>query len=183
LGDLRQVATGLVVVDAHAAAARAFRTILEERPYDHDALVGLANSFYLADQPDSLLKVAEKLVELYPNRTQLLAFLAHAHRETGNTKAALAVLERRDAMKVEVADLDVDFDEETNALTVRGRLQNRGLTPGRPIELRFELLDREGQIVTTETVSKPAPAKDSSVDFELKAQASEGVVGFRYSIL
>lgn len=183
LSDLRQVASGLSAVNEHAAAARAFRMILEEQPYDYDALVRLANSFYLADQPDSLLKVAEKLVELYPNRSQLLAFLAHAHREAGNTRAALAVLEERDRMKVEVADLTVEFNEETNALTVRGRLENRSLAPGTPIELRFELLDSEGQIVATETVSKPAPSKDSTVDFEVKAQASDRIAGFRYSIL
>ena len=183
LDDLRQVGSGLLTLGDYAAAAATFRLLLEERPYDYDALVNLANSFYLADQADSLLPVAKKLVELYPNQGNPMAYLAHAHRELGDTRTALKVLEEREAMKIEVQDLDVRFDAQANSLTVTGRIQNRSLAPGTPVELRLELLDHEGQIIATEEISKPAPAKESSVSFEATLQTSDQVAGFRYSIL
>lgn len=183
LDDLRQVGGGLLTLGDYAAAARTYRFVLEERPYDYDALLRLANSFYLADQADSLLSVAQTLVERYPNQANTMAFLAHAHRELGDTKAALRVLEAREALKIEVVDLDARFDAQTNALTVSGRIQNRALTPGTPVRLRLELLDHEGQIVATEEISKPARATESSVDFEATFETSEQIAGFRYSIL
>lgn len=180
--DLRQVGAGLMTLGEYASATRVFRQVLEARPYDHDALVNLANIFYLADQPDSLLPVAKKLVELYPNQTNHMAFLAHAYREKGETRQALAVIEERERMAVEVADLSVTFDEQANAVTVRGLLHNRKLAAGTPVEIRFELLDPQGQIVATEAVSQTAPEKDATVNFSVKVQASGKVAGFRYSI-
>ncbi|MGH7545822.1 MAG: tetratricopeptide repeat protein, partial [Gemmatimonadota bacterium] len=136
--DLRLVGSGLLTLGDYAAAAATFGLLLEERPYDYDALVNLANSYYLADQPDSLLPVAKKLVELYPNQGNPMAYLAHAHRELGDTRMALKVLEEREAMKVEVQDLDARFDAQANSLTVTGRIQNRSLAPGTPVGLRLE---------------------------------------------
>lgn len=158
-------------------AAKAFRRVLAVRPYDHEALLSLANTLYLAERADSLLSVAEELVKRYPNNTNHLAFLAWAYRETGATRKALEVIEQRDQLGFEVDDLELAY----KTFTLTGRIRNLKLKAGALAAIRFEFLDEKGQIVATQEVSKPLPEPEATTDFEIRFQVAGSVAGFRYS--
>ncbi len=179
--DLLAIGTGLLNLGNYTAAARALRQVLDTRPYDHDAWLNLANNFFLAEMPDSLLPVAQKLTELYPNHTNNLAFLAHAYRETGSPQKALEVIQRREAIPFEIDDLDYEIDSKESSVVLKGRIRNLKLQPGTPIAVRFEFLDKSGQIVASQEVSQPAPDKERDVPFEVSLRATGNVAGFRYS--
>jgi tetratricopeptide (TPR) repeat protein len=179
--DLARVGAGLLTAERYDAAARIFRRLLEERPYDHDALMNLAKAFYLAEMPDSLVPVAERMAELYPNEGNGLAFLAYAYRETGATQKALEVLQKREALPFEVQDVKISLEADGKLLIIRGLIENKRLEPGSPVRLRFDFLDRDGRIVTTEQVSATAPPKEGTVSFQLSVEVHPSLAGFRYA--
>lgn len=179
--DAFQVGAGLLRLRDLTGAAQAFRRVLNVRPYDHEALLNLANAFYLAEKGDSLLPVAQELVTRYPNNSNYLAFLAWSYRETGAPQKALEVIERREQLPFEVDDLDLAFHEQDNSFTLSGRIRNLKLNPGAPVAVRFEFLDEKGQIVATQEISQPAPEQGATTDFEIRFQAAGSVAGFRYA--
>jgi len=176
--EYHQMGIGLYQLDRLAEAAIAFRKALELEPYRPQSLELLAHSLYAAERFDTLVKVAEQLVDRYPYNLDNLLLLAHAYRETGQPEQALAALERREALPFQLVQL--------NAVggAAFGQIENLKLGPGTPIEIEFTFYDDDGNVVGSGHLSVSAPTQAEQAPFRVAPEeAAFGVSGVTYRVL
>jgi tetratricopeptide (TPR) repeat protein len=161
-----------------AEAAIAYTRALELEPYRVNSLEQLARAYFSAQNHDSLAVVAQVLVERYPLNLDNLALLANAYRELEQFDDALAVLERREALDVQVTDLELEGEE--GVYTVYGYLQNLKTEPDVEVELQFDFYDDAGEIVATEAVTVLTPAQDGQTEFSVSTESVALISGFAY---
>jgi tetratricopeptide (TPR) repeat protein len=118
---------GLYELSAYGEAVAAFNQALDLEPYRPQSLEYLCHSLYQAERYDTLLVVAQKLVERYPANADFLALLAHAWRGNDDSQRALEVLQLREALPFQLAQVILQGG------AVFGELQNLGLEPGASI--------------------------------------------------
>ncbi len=169
---------GLYQLDRLVDAAIAFRKALELEPYRPQSLELLAHSLYAAERFDTLVTVAEQLVDRYPYNLDNLLLLAHACRETGAPERALEALQRREALPLQLAQLD------TEGGAAFGQIQNLKLEPGTPIEIEFTFYDDDGNVVGSGHLSVSAPAQGEQAPFRVTPEeAVLGVSGVVYRVV
>lgn len=180
--DYHNIGLGLLQIGGYDGATIAFQKALDIQPYRMNSLEQLARVVFTAQRYDSLAVVAKTLVDRYPMSLDNLALLANAYRETEAVDSALAMLQRREALPAELANLDLGMKE--GAFILSGDLVNLKLAQDTPVELQFDFYNDSGELVSSETVTVAAPAENSSVSFEVTTGSTGGdVTGFTYKPL
>ena len=134
-----------------------------------------------------MLPVARKLVDVDPNNPDNWQLLAIAHE--GLSKKAASPKERRahmDSVRTSLAtsnNLPVrvsfsQFERSDSTHTLAGTVENVS-GKNKDYTLKFEFLDRQGNVVTTQETQVSVPAKGKK-DFSLKV-TQDGVAAFRYA--
>ena len=178
--DYFNLGVGLARLGHNEEALEAFKQTLEYEPYNHDALEQLALALFQAQRYDSLVVVAQKLIERYPLDLNNMALLANAHRELDQRDEALAVLEQRDSLEVEVTELELEQAEEGGEYTLSGELHNVKAAPNTPVQLVFDFYDDSGEVVASESVTVETPAQGERTEFSVSTESSMLISGFAY---
>ncbi|MEE8550907.1 MAG: hypothetical protein V3T08_06585 [Gemmatimonadota bacterium] len=178
--DYQNIGAGLTRSGKDAEATVAFGKALQLEPYRTNSLESLAMGLYGLQNWDSLAVVARTLVERYPLNLNNLALLANAYRELEQSEKALEVLERREALALEVLSLETLADEGSFSLS--GVLHNYKLDPGVAVELQFDFYDDTGELVATTRVTVDTPPQGAEASFEVVADAEVAPSGFSYRL-
>jgi tetratricopeptide (TPR) repeat protein len=170
---------GLYELDIYTEAVVAFRKALDLEPYRAQSLEFLGHSLYQAERFDTLLVVAQKLVERYPNNVDFLALLAQAWRGNGDSQKALEALQRREALPFQLSPVSLQGG------AIFGQLQNLGLEPGVSIAVEFDFYDSGGNVIGTGSLEMPAPPPEEPVPFRVAPDDGlvPGVTGFTYKVI
>ena len=120
-------------------------------------------------------------MERYPLNLNNLALLANAYRELEQSERALEVLERREALALEVLSLETLADDE-GSFSLSGVLHNHKLDPGVAVELQFDFYDDAGELVATTRVTVDTPPQGAEASFEVVADAEVVPSGFSYRL-
>jgi tetratricopeptide (TPR) repeat protein len=137
------------------------------------------------------LELVEKARAFDPTNEILFRIEAQAKRMQGvlrggapglqaGQEAALAVLQRMDALEVTLDNVVVYSDGE--GAVIQGVLKNRKAAAGTPIQLQFSLLGLDGSVIGSETITVTAPAADTEVEFQGRATVDGELAGWRYRI-
>ena len=174
-----QVGIGQYRAQNFAKAATAFVRAHELSPLNKETLENLANTYYQSERYESLLPLADTLLQRYPYESMHYNLLASAHRELEDTDAALHVLQMRDSLEFEFLRAQLSPVAE-NAYSVDGQVMNKRAAPGTEIEVPLELLGDQGQILISEKLLLTLPAEGETAAFQLQVESEQPVVGFRY---
>ena len=174
-----QVGIGLYRAQNFDLAAEAFQRAYDLNPYNKETLENLANSHYQAERYEQLLPLAETLVERYPLERVPYNLVANSRRELGEPDAALAMLEARDGLTVEILRSQVTPISQTT-YSVDGQVMNRTATPGSTLQVPVTLLGEDGSDILTETLELTVPAEGETAAFSLQIESEAPVAGFRY---
>ncbi len=176
--DYHNVGLGLMTIGRYDEAAEAFNKALELEPFRVKSLEQLGRAYLWAEKWDTLAAVSKTLVERYPLSLDNLALLANAYRELGQVNEALEVLKRREALEVEL--LNLDFKAEEGKFSVTGEIHNIKAQPGSALALVFDFYDDSGEVVATKDVSLTVPGPDETTEFTVSIESSAPISGFAY---
>lgn len=187
-----QIGIGYFNTGDYAQAADAFKKTAELNPYSRDALLNLVQSLYsqaveleeaeqgperdaeLSELYDELLAAAEEVRALDPLNRNLLSFMLRSLR----AKADLAAEGEARALTRRTQELYRTYQQqpyEVSSITVTaggqgqtmisGQLTNLTGTAGSEVQLRFALLDQQGNQLDASTVTVEAPEQNVAVQF------------------
>lgn len=178
---------GEVIIDAGRGALRANLLVagtklltrgLEQRPYDRDALVDLANGYQALRDSARLLPVAQRLAAVDPlNRTTLRLLSAgwalRARRDSAQKYQDLA----DGGLQVEVGV--ATFLPDANGFTLSGVASNGGGAPSVVQRLTFEFLDARGAVRVTQSIEIPPLPPQGTHPLEVHVPGTD-LVAWRY---
>lgn len=176
--EYHNIGAGLSRLDQNDEALAAFKKALELEPYRASTLERIALTYYAMQAYDTLVSIAGQLVERYPLSMNNLAILANAYRELERSEDALAILERRESLELELLNLELSAEE--GVYTVRGYLHNISLAPGSEVGLEFSFYDDVGELAASAAVTVTAPEQGTQGAFEVSAESSSLISGFTY---
>jgi len=176
-----QVGIGLYRAQNFARAAEAFERAYELNPHNKETLENLANAHYQAERYEELLPLAEELVERYPLERVPFNLVANAHRELGSSDRALELLERRDAMPVEILRSQLT-PMEGNVYSIDGEAMARTAEAGTTLTIPVTLVDEDGADVMTESLELTVPTEGEVAAFSLQLETEAQIAGFRYGV-
>jgi tetratricopeptide (TPR) repeat protein len=176
--DYHNIGNGLAQIGLNAEAATAFEKALDLAPYRANSLEQLALALFREGQYDRLLASANLLVQRYPLSMNNLAMLANAYRELGQTDSALAILQRRELVDLELMQLDLTNAEGT--YTISGQLYNIKHDAASPVQMVFDFYDDAGTVVATETVTFEAPPAGAASVLNVSIESPALISGFTY---
>lgn len=173
-----QVGAGLYNSGDYARAMDAFGNARAQNPYNKEAMENYVNASVQADDVSTtVLALADSLIAWYPYDAGNYQLLASALAKTDEDRRAMGVLQ--DGQTTDIVFRSVQIAEvEEGSYVVRGVLEAR--QPGSVIQIPFEFIGADGQVVATEMLSMPSPAPESRERFELNVTGSEPIMGFRY---
>ena len=177
--EYHEIGAGLARSRVYEGAVTAFTRALDLEPYRAGSLEQLGFVLFSSGQYDSLTIVGAALVERYPLSLNNLAMLANAYRETEQSEKALVILQRREALKVELEGLKMTSEE--GVYLIQGVLLNIGLEPGAQVDLQFDLRDDVGEVAGSATRSFEAPEQGATARFEVEIESEVPVSGFTYT--
>ncbi|UCF19531.1 MAG: hypothetical protein JSU87_16680 [Gemmatimonadota bacterium] len=180
-GEYYNIGLGLTQLQEYGRASTSFQRAAEKAPYNERILAQLAFVLFSEAMYDSLAVVAKKLVDNYPLNLNNMALLANAYRELDNSEGALAILERRETLKMELVDLALEGGEGEFKLV--GALHNIALEPGSTVDVEFHFHDATGARVSSQAVTLEAPEQGTDASFSVDTTSSETIVGFSYNLL
>lgn len=168
----------------YAEAAKAFSTLLQQEPFNRDALYNLANTYYAMKDAANLTKTAERLVAIDPMNEDVLKLQAAGYQMAKNQAMQMKVAERLFALptSVKVDALQPTASGATLTATATGRTAQTlsGATVKPKAEtLEFEFLDKTGNVVNTQPVQVPALSPGQTQSLNVTAQGA-GIVAWRY---
>lgn len=209
--DYFQVGIGFFNTGDYARAAEAFTASAELNPYSRDALLNLVQSLYshaveleeeeatperdaeLIGLYDDLLNAAEQVRGLDPLNRNLLSFMLRSLR----AKADLVEAEEAQQLAQQTQDLYRRYQEQPYGINdigiaitqddrarVTGLLTNLTGTPGDEVQIRFALVDEQGDVVESDVMTVTAPEQNSAVQFSTTLDAAGGTfAGWMYEIV
>jgi tetratricopeptide (TPR) repeat protein len=180
--DYHNVGVGLSQIGLHTQAAEAFSKALELQPYRANSLENLGLALFYGQEYDTLVAVAQKLVERYPLSENNLNLLASAYRDLDDTQKALEILERRSELTVDLPDQQLELEAVDGAFAVNGSLRNMNVEPGSSVELLFDFYDDAGELVASAPVSVVAPEQGASTSFSVSVESAVAISGFTYKL-
>ena len=167
-------------------AADYFGQAFAKQPYNHDALLNQATAYFKVKNGPKLVASATPLVELEPLNEVAIQLLEQGYRETKQVDKQLALVTRRRALpaKLETKKIAISPTEITVAMTATGReprdAKDQPIKTG-PVNLTFEMLGADGNVVATQDVTVPVLASGASQDVTVTAKAN-GITGWRYKV-
>lgn len=208
--DYFQIGIGLFNAGDYQEAAEAFGRAAELNPYSRDALLNLVQSLYseaveLEEQEPSaqrderlrtiyseMLEAAEQVREFDPLNRNLISFMLRAYRGQADLAPGAEAQRLRQRSQelfrtfqqqpYEVSEISLSLAEQNRA-TLTGVLTNHSGQQGAQVTLRFELVNREGQPIDSETVTVTAPAAGESVEFTTTLDTADDFAGWRYQVV
>jgi Tfp pilus assembly protein PilF len=197
--------------DDFAAAEAHFSRAMEINPHSRDFLHNYAQSLWaqaaaledlIEENAAGAADARQKLPALYtrieeaadklrladPNNESMYIIAARAKRMRGEIEgrvdagqqAALRLLEQHEALSVTIDDVQVYLDGEE--VVISGRIRNRKVTPGSPVNIEFTLLGADGRETGKQTVTVDAPAAGDDAVFRARGAASGELAGWRYAV-
>ena len=167
-------------------AADLFGQAYAKQPYNHDALLNQATSYFKAKNGPKLVEAATPLVELEPMNEVALQLLEQGYKETKQLDKQVATVTRRRALpvKLETKNIAISPTDIKIGMTATGRdardSKDAPLKPA-PVNLTFEMLGADGAVVATQDLTVPALQAGATQDVTVAAQAN-GINGWRYKV-
>ena len=191
-GELSLVHAGVVATrnGHHADAIKLFDAALTQNPYSRDAINNLAATYIQNNEFPKAFPLIDKLVAMDPSNPDnpLLYAFAYQGMYKGTKDKKLQKIYTDSLVyfnnKSENAPVKLAVNEFTRRPTetfLNGTIENRDKTP-KTYSLTVEFLDKNGNVVSTETASVGPVAPKSSGTFKIKSAAG-GVYGYRYKPL
>ncbi|HEU4699779.1 MAG TPA: tetratricopeptide repeat protein [Gemmatimonadales bacterium] len=168
----------------YAEAAKAFSTVVQQEPFNRDALYNLANAYYAMKDAPNLTKTAERLVAIDPMNEDVLKLQAAGYQMAKNQTLQMKVAERLFSLptSIKVESFQPTASGATLTATATGRkaqtLSGAAVKPEAG-EVEFEFLDKTGNVVNTQKVEVPALTPGQSQPLTVTAQGA-GIVAWRY---
>lgn len=134
-------------------------------------------------------KLAAETRRLDPHNELLFLIEARSRRMRGDLvgtdasrnegqQAALKLLEEHEALAWTMEEVVVMTDGD--GATVRGTIKNRKLEAGTPVQVAFELVGLDGEVLGTEVITVNAPAAEETATFEGRIALEGELAGWRY---
>jgi tetratricopeptide (TPR) repeat protein len=175
-------------------AAELFSFVNARDANNRDAWYNHALALYKLETWPALVPVATKLVEIDPlnYNAQIILFNAYkgiseaskAQNDTAterrNRLQALSVLERADALPVQVDNVQFESGS-AGSVVVKGVVTGSAAAAGAPVQIAFTLVDAQGPVGES-TVSVAAPAKGATANFEVTVPVSRPATSWRYRL-
>ncbi|HYJ79088.1 MAG TPA: tetratricopeptide repeat protein [Longimicrobiaceae bacterium] len=179
--------------DKFVEAAEAFAYLHTIDPANRDAWYNHALALYKLERWQELVPVGARLVQLDPlnYNAQIILFNAYkglsdaakarndAATETSNRALALSVLERAEALPVQVDG--VQTDGSTGSVKITGKVGGGSATAGSPVRIEFTLVGASGDVGSS-VVTIAAPAKETTADFEVSIPVTAPATSWRYRL-
>jgi tetratricopeptide (TPR) repeat protein len=167
-------------------AADLFGQAYAKQPYNHDALLNQATSYFKAKNGPKLVETAAPLVELEPMNETALQLLEQGYRETKQLDKQVATVHRRRALPVKletkrIAISPTDIKIGLQATGRDARDPKDAALKAAPVNLTFELLGADGSVVATQEVTVPPLASGAGQEVTVAAQGN-GISGWRYKV-
>lgn len=175
-----------------ADAMAMYEGALAKNPNIRDANYFLAYMYYEAKQPEKMIPLTDKLMQIDPSNGDNFLMRAYAYQ-------LMVQAERDPRKKAELQKMQDDFAGRENALSAQhkllitrferraegaalgGTIENLSKT-ARPYSLKMEFLDTAGNVVETVTTEVASVKPGERGTFELLA-TKPGIVAYRYEAL
>lgn len=201
-----QIGIGFFNGEDYVRAAEAFEQSAELNPHSRDAYYNLVQAQYsavleaerdttydqveLAEQYRDVIEYSNKVLEYDPFNRNILTFQLRAYRglseiseQSGEAQVSgervREVLNQYQSMPFEVTNVALSIASQSQT-QVNGTLVNLTYDEGRPIRIRFSLLDSNGRAVGSEEVTVSAPAQEQAKPFHINIDTSAQPIGWRY---
>lgn len=186
-GDTKEEASRGVALfqeKKYAEAAQVFGDVFAKQPFNHDALLNQAQSYYNLKDGAKLVDAASKFTALEPMHDLALLLLEQGYRMQKQTDKQLAVVGQRRKLttKIETTGIGISPTEIKLTMAATGRQakdEKDAPMAASGTTLVFEFLGSDGAVLATQEVSIPPLAPDASHTFEVAAKAN-GINGWRY---
>lgn len=167
-----------------------YRAVLEKNPYVRDANYFLAYLLLEKDAAADVLPLTERLVEIDPSNPDNYLMRSIALREAANSEAnaqrkreltqqADRIGERESSMQHKLTV--TVFERRGDGATMMGTIENRG-SAAKAFTVAVSFIDREGNVLDTQTVTTESVAPNSLVEFTVQSSA-EGIGAWKYAPL
>jgi tetratricopeptide (TPR) repeat protein len=167
-------------------AADLFGQAFAKQPYNHDALLNQATSYFKLKNGPKLVETAAPMVELEPMNEIALQLLEQGYRQTKQVDKQVATVTRRRALpvkletkKIAISPTDIKIGLEATGRDARDAKD--APVKAAAVNLTFELLGADGNVVATQDVTVPALAAGATQEVTVAAQAN-GINGWRYKL-
>lgn len=165
---------------------------LAKNPNIRDANYFLAYMYYEAKQPEKMIPLTQRLMEIDPSNGDNFLMRAYAYQ-------LMVAAERDTRKKVELQKLQDEFAAKENALagqhkllitrferraqgaSLAGTVENLGKAP-KPFTVKMDFMDVAGNVVETVTVEMPAVKPGETGKFEM-VPTRPGIVAYKYEAL
>ena len=162
------------------AAMKLYGMLLQENPYNRNALAGQADAQIRMRDGAGALATARKVIALDPSNQIATRALGQAYSLAGPADSARKYLARADtglAMDIAVSQ----FQQDSGTVTLSGTASNLKAIASAPTHLTFEFLDVHGAVVATQTAQLAPIAPGATSQFEMQA-TGKGIVAWRYRL-
>ena len=191
-GELSLIHAGVVATrnGRHADATKLFTAALAQNPYSRDALNNLAAAYIQTNEFSKAFPLIDKLVSLDPSNPDnpLLYAFAYQGLYKGTKDKRLQKIYTDSLIyfndKSENAPVKVsvrEFTRRADGTVIAGSVKNLGKA-AKTYTLTVELLDKNGNVVGTETASIGPVAANASGEFRITSSRGS-VAGYRYKPL
>jgi tetratricopeptide (TPR) repeat protein len=180
--DYSNAGVGLYRIEQYDRAARAFRAAADLNPFNRDARLNLVQTYYIAEEWESVIPAAEELLSVDPLNGSVWIFQTRAHSELDQTEEANAVFQEYQAIGYEVTSILLDASADGGA-SLTGTLTNNLAEPGGTVTLRFHFGGPTGQEIGSIDIRVQIPAAEETVEFTGSFSSSELVTGYRYEVV
>jgi tetratricopeptide (TPR) repeat protein len=191
-GELSLVHAGVVATRSghHADAIKLFDAALAQNPYSRDAINNLAATYIQNNEYSKAFPLINKLVTLDPSNPDnpLLYAFAYQGMYKGTKDKKLqkiytdSLVYFNNQSENATVKLGVnEFTRRPEETVLGGTVENRDKT-SKTYNVTFEFLDKNGNVVATETATVGPVAPKSSGTFKVRS-ATGGVYGYRYKPL
>jgi tetratricopeptide (TPR) repeat protein len=171
-------AEGTDAIETYRLSARAFEGALKQNRFYRDALYNLANVLYQLKDTVGMLPVARRLVGVDPLNRGALQVLAQAFQLAGQGDSSLYYLRRsNDRLPLDVTVSSVQLGDGN--VSVAGIATNFHSAKSNAIQVLFEFLTAQGEIVATATTTIPPLKAQGTHSFTVEG-AGAGIVAYRY---
>ncbi len=180
--DLFNAGVGLYQIENYGKAGEAFQKAADMNPFNRDARLNLAQTYYAAEMWNELIPAAREVLKVDPRNSLVWIFLTRALSETEQTEEANAVFQEFEAIGYEVQNLRLEPGANGGAV-IYGEVKNTSLEPGTTVTLRFHFGGPEGQEIGTVDVRVQAPEAEGVRAFQGELQSSQPVTGYTYEVI
>jgi tetratricopeptide (TPR) repeat protein len=191
-GELALVHAGVVAsrFGHQADATRLFDAASAQNPYSRDVINNLAATYIQNNEYAKAFPLIDKLVAMDPSNPDnyLLYAFAYQGLYKGTKDKKLQkiytdslVYWNGKSENLPVKLIVAEFSRHPNETSLSGSVENRGTT-SKTYNLSFDLLDKSGNVIDTQTTTLGPVAPKSTQKFTIKS-AKGGVYGYRYKPL